>query len=76
MNMKKYVTGMQRMAELQEQKEKANKEEKEAYKVKKQTYDLLPNAEENITKLQVCLCVHLHVWGVTFEGVASLLPRL
>ena len=51
--MKKYTASMQQMADLQAQKEISNKEEKEAYKVKKQTFDLLPNAEENIAKLQV-----------------------
>ncbi len=30
-----------------------NKEIEEAYKVKKKTLDLLPDAENNITKLQV-----------------------
>ena len=53
LNMKKYTASMQQMADLQTQKEIANREEKEAYKVKKQTFDLLPNAEENIAKLQV-----------------------
>ena len=51
--MKKYNASIQQMAELQAQKEQANKEEKEAYKIKKQTHDLLPNADENIIKLQV-----------------------
>ncbi len=51
--MKKYTASIQQMAELQQMKEVANKEEKEAYKVKKQTYDMLPNADENISKLQV-----------------------
>lgn len=53
LNMKKYTASMQQMAELQSQQELANREEKEAYKIKKQTFDLLPNAEENIAKLQV-----------------------
>ena len=30
-----------------------NKEEEDAYRIKKGTYDLLPNADENITKLKV-----------------------
>ena len=59
--MKKYNASMQQMADLQTQRELANKDDKEAYKVKKQTFDLLPNAEENIAKLQVsstgCLLV-------------------
>lgn len=41
------------MLELKTQQEARNKEEEEAYRVKKRTYDLLPNADENITKLQV-----------------------
>ncbi len=53
LNMKKYTASMQQMAELQTRKEQAIKEDKEAYKIKKQTFDLLPNAEENIAKLQV-----------------------
>lgn len=44
---------MVQMAELQMQKEAENKEEEDAYRVKKQTFDLLPNADENIAKLQV-----------------------
>ena len=51
--MKKYTASMQQMAELQAHRELANREDKEAYKVKKQTFDLLPNADENIAKLQV-----------------------
>lgn len=53
LNMKKYTASMQQMAELQAQREQAIKEDKEAYKIKKQTFDLLPNADENIAKLQV-----------------------
>lgn len=53
LNMKKYTASMQQMADLQTQREIANREDKEAYKVKKQTFDLLPNADENIIKLQV-----------------------
>ena len=53
LNMKKYTASMQQMAELQAHREQANREDKEAYKVKKQTFDLLPNADENIAKLQV-----------------------
>lgn len=33
--------------------EVSNKEEENAYRVKKKTFDLLPAAEENIAKLQV-----------------------
>ena len=68
--MKKYTASIQQMAELQEQRELANKEEKESYKVKKQTFDLLPNAEENIVKLQVLLVVGRlgKGWVVPLEG--------
>lgn len=55
LNMKKYTASMQQMAELQTRKEQAIKEDKEAYKIKKQTFDLLPNAEENIAKLQAMI---------------------
>ena len=53
LNMKKYTASMAQMAELQRQREAENKEEEEAYRVKKKTYDLLPNADDNIAKLQV-----------------------
>ena len=33
--------------------DKQNKEKEEAFKVKKRTMDLLPDAENNIAKLQV-----------------------
>jgi len=52
LNMRKYVTGLQQMVEEQSQQEIRNKEEEEAYRVKKKTFDLLPNADENIVKLQ------------------------
>ncbi len=41
------------MEEEQKILEVKNKELEEAYKVKKKTLDLLPDAENNITKLQV-----------------------
>ena len=53
LNMRKYTTGLQQMVEEQSTQEIRNKEEEEAYRVKKKTFDLLPNAEENIVKLQV-----------------------
>ena len=52
--MKKYTASMGQMAELQAQGEARNKDEEDAYRVKKKTFDLLPNAEDNIAKLQVC----------------------
>ena len=51
--MKKYTAGMAQMTELQRQRETENKEEEDAYRVKKKTFDLLPNADKNIAKLQV-----------------------
>lgn len=53
LKMRKYTTGLQQMVERQNQREAQNKEEEEAYRVKKRTFDLLPNAEDNIAKLQV-----------------------
>ncbi len=63
LNMKKYTASMAQMGELQRQRETENKEEEEAYKVKKRTYDLLPNADENIAKLQVgtWFMLNLHI---------------
>ena len=57
--MKKYTASMAQMAELQRQKEAENKEEEDAYRVKKKTYDLLPNADDNIAKLQVRKAIQL-----------------
>ena len=56
LNMRKYTASMAQMTELQQQREAENKEEEDAYRVKKRTYDLLPNADENIAKLQVGTC--------------------
>lgn len=41
------------MMERELQQTAQNKDEEEAYKVKKRTHDLLPNADENIAKLKV-----------------------
>ena len=41
------------MMERELQQTAQNKEEEEAHKVRKRTYDLLPNADENIAKLKV-----------------------
>ncbi len=57
LNMKKYTASMGQMGELQTQGANKNKEEEEAYKVKKKTFDLLPNADENIAKLKVSCMV-------------------
>ncbi len=56
--MKKYNASMGQMAELQSQGAARNKDEEENYKVKKKTFDLLPNADENIAKLKVSECCH------------------
>lgn len=55
LNMKKYNASLQQMVELQAKGERTNQEEKEAYKIKKETFNLLPNADENIAKLQVSI---------------------
>lgn len=49
---KKFSSGIQHMMERELQQNAQNKENEEAYKVKKTTHDLLPNADENITKLK------------------------
>ena len=41
------------MQEQVRQQSAKNKEEEDAYRIKKGTYDLLPNADENIAKLKV-----------------------
>ena len=47
--------GMQQLLETKTHLESKNKEDEDAYRVKKKTFDLLPNANENIAKLQVRL---------------------
>ena len=46
--------------------EKSNSERKDAYKVKKKTMDLLPDAQNNIAKLQVK--IH-HIYFVARFGI-------
>ena len=46
-------TGIEQMQEQVRQQSVKNKEEKDVYHIKKGTYDLLPNADENIAKLKV-----------------------
>ena len=41
------------MQEQVRQQSVKNKEEEDVYHIKEGTYDLLPNADENITKLKV-----------------------
>ena len=43
------------MEERKVQQKTKNKEDEDTYRIRKGTYDLLPNADENIKKLQVCL---------------------
>ena len=43
------------MADLEETTNVKNKDKELQYSVQKKTVDLLPNAEENISKLEVCL---------------------
>ena len=69
--MKKYTAGMAQMAELQRQRETENKEEEDAYRVKKKTFDLLPNADDNIAKLQV-MCMYIELLKVNRLSVTSL----
>ena len=69
--MKKYTASMAQMAELQRQREAENKEEEEAYRVKKKTFDLLPNADDNIAKLQVMCSVTIEA-----HNYCEWLPKL
>ncbi|XP_019852672.1 PREDICTED: coiled-coil domain-containing protein 22 homolog isoform X2 [Amphimedon queenslandica] len=52
LDIKKYTAGIERMREEKEQQELQNKENEDAYRIKKGTYDLLPQADENIEKLK------------------------
>ena len=54
LNIKKYTAALHQLQEEQTQQEAKNKAEEDAYRVKKRTYELLPNADENIAKLEVC----------------------
>ena len=59
--------GMQQLLENKAHLESKNKEDEDAYRMKKKTFDLLPNADENIAKLQVCLCrknVTIRLWNL------------
>lgn len=51
-----------------------NSEQEEFYKVKKRTMDLLPDAENNIAKLQVFSSIH--VKKVFFSGCIPFCPVL
>ncbi|XP_035681357.1 coiled-coil domain-containing protein 22 homolog [Branchiostoma floridae] len=50
--MKKFTAGIQQMEEKVNTEVRGRSDKEEAYKVKKRTLDLLPDAENNITKLQ------------------------
>jgi len=52
---KKYTANIQQMEEEKATQSRNNADKEEAYKVKKRTLDLLPDAENNIAKLQVLI---------------------
>ena len=52
MDIKKFLTNQQQLLEMTATQEARNKELEDAYRVKKKTIDLLPNAEENIVTLE------------------------
>lgn len=53
LEVKKFTASIQQMDEEIANQNRANAEKEEGYKVKKRTMDLLPDAENNIAKLQV-----------------------
>lgn len=53
LEVKKYSAGVKQMEEEITTQTRQNSEKEENYKVKKRTLDLLPDAENNIAKLQV-----------------------
>ncbi len=55
------------MEEHKVQQETKNKEDEDTYRIRKGTYDLLPNADENIKKLQVYMLPYMVV-GVVIVG--------
>jgi len=50
---RKFAAGAQQMAEETGNQMRQNTEKEDGYRVKKRTLDLLPDAENNIAKLQV-----------------------
>jgi hypothetical protein len=54
LEVKKFTASIQQMGEEIANQNRANAEKEDGYKVKKRTLDLLPDAENNIAKLQVC----------------------
>ena len=53
LDVKKFTASIQQMEEEISTQARQNSEKEEAFKVKKRTLDLLPDAENNIAKLQV-----------------------
>ena len=51
--MKKFTANQAQMAEQVETERRKTEEKENSFRVKKQTLDLLPDAENNISKLQV-----------------------
>lgn len=52
LDIRKFLANQQQLAELTAAQEAKNKQLEDEYRVKKRTMDLLPNAEENIVKLE------------------------
>ena len=61
LEVKKYNAGVKQMEEEIGTQTRQNTEKEENYKVKKRTLDLLPDAENNIAKLQVYLIFTVHI---------------
>lgn len=53
LEVKKFTASIQQMEEAIASQNQANKEKEDGFMVKKRTLDLLPDAENNIAKLQV-----------------------
>ena len=53
LEVKKFTASIQQMEEAISNQKQANQEKEDGFKVKKRTLDLLPDAENNIAKLQV-----------------------
>lgn len=53
LEMRTFTASIQQMEEEVSSQGRTNTDKEDAYKVKKRTLDLLPDAENNITKLQV-----------------------
>ena len=62
LDVKKFTASIQQMEEEISTQARQNSEKEEAFKVKKRTLDLLPDAENNIAKLQVDIVwLYLHI---------------